>query len=157
MTKETLRISGIRKTMPVIKGVWSFEQRPGGWIVASRPRADGSHERRRISIWEARGRVAFSLGGSLGMGEIIEERSGVSAGAGGSDADLIAQFPGKVRKLLVKPGQEVKAGEPMLLVEAMKMEFAIKAPYDAKVSKIHVAEGQQLMPGDRFVDLEGKA
>ena len=50
-------------------------------------------------------------------------------GAGGEEhADLVAQFPGKVRKVLVAEGAQVAEGEPLVLVEAMKMEFAVKAP-----------------------------
>jgi biotin carboxyl carrier protein len=67
---------------------------------------------------------------------------------------LVAQFPGKVRKIMVQPGQEVQEGDALVMVEAMKMEFGVKAPRAGKIKTILVREGQQLSPGDRFVELE---
>ncbi len=84
----------------------------------------------------------------------IEKKSRGGASAAGSDADLVAQFPGKVRRILITEGTTVVEGEPLVLIEAMKMEFSVKAPFAGKVSKIRVSEGQQLSPGDRFLDLE---
>ena len=101
---------------------------------------------------EARGRLGASISGRLIFG-LIEEQAEEQA-AGGVDADLTAQFPGKVRKVLVAPGAEVAAGAPLLLVEAMKMEFTVKAPFSGRIRRILVTEGQQLSPGDRFFDIE---
>ena len=42
----------------------------------------------------------------------------------------------------------------MLLLEAMKMEFSVKAPFKGTIERILVKEGQQLSPGDRFLDLK---
>jgi propionyl-CoA carboxylase alpha chain len=44
----------------------------------------------------------------------------------------------------VREGQEVKAGEPLCMVEAMKMENVLRAERDATVAKIHVKEGESL-------------
>lgn len=150
---EAFRAYGSRSALPSATGRWKLSIRPGGWIVAERETPGGGQERRRIAIAEARGALGASLGGLLWQGEVLETREG-AGGDAGSETDLTAQFPGKVRKILVQAGQEVKAGEPLCLVEAMKMEFAIKAPFAGKVMKILVAEAQQLSPGDRLVDLE---
>ena len=48
----------------------------------------------------------------------------------------------------------MKAGEPVVLVEAMKMEFTIRAPFDGVVKQIRVKDGQPISPGDRFLDVE---
>ena len=115
--------------------------------------SDGRIERRKISLSETKGRISLAADGTLWPGEI---QSGRAAGGatGGSDADLVAQFPGKVRKILVQTGAIVQMGDPLVLVEAMKMEFAVKAPYSGTVTQIRVKEGQQLSPGDRFVEMK---
>jgi propionyl-CoA carboxylase alpha chain len=57
---------------------------------------------------------------------------------------LLCPMPGLVRSLQVIEGQEVKAGEPLCIVEAMKMENVLRAERDGTVSKIHAAEGDSL-------------
>jgi biotin carboxyl carrier protein len=155
MSGETFRVSGKKFAMPAAGEGWSFEPRPGGWVVASRARADGSVERKRVFLHEAKGKLSFSIDGRLYHGA-LEAKSRAGAAAGGSDQDLIAQFPGKVRKVLVSEGASVEEGVPLLLIEAMKMEFSVKAPFAGTIEKIRVKEGQQLGPGDRFLDLKPK-
>ncbi len=148
---EKFRISGKKQEFPstgLPRVKWTV--RPGGWLVGERE--DGS--RVRMMLHESRGQLGVAIGGRLYQGQVAADAHGGHGGAGGGDADLVAQFPGKVRKILVAPDAEVAEGMPLLLVEAMKMEFTIKAPFAGKVSKILVKEGQQLSPGDRFVELE---
>ncbi len=57
---------------------------------------------------------------------------------------LLCPMPGLVKAMLVKPGQEVKAGEALCMVEAMKMENVLRAERDVTVSKIHAVEGDSL-------------
>jgi 3-methylcrotonyl-CoA carboxylase alpha subunit len=73
------------------------------------------------------------------------------AAAGGS---LNAPMPGKVFKIVTKAGDTVKAGQTLLVLEAMKMEHAIKAPADGVVKKILFTEGQLVPAGALLVDLE---
>jgi len=51
-------------------------------------------------------------------------------------------MPGTVAKVFVKVGQHVKAGDTLVAVESMKMEYNIKATHDAVVSEVLVNEGQ---------------
>ena len=51
-------------------------------------------------------------------------------------------MPGKVIRVLVAEGQAVSAGEPLVVMEAMKMEHTMKAPADATVKGIHAKEGE---------------
>lgn len=67
----------------------------------------------------------------------------VKENAGGGNA-LHCPMPGLVRTLMVSEGQEVKAGEALCMVEAMKMENVLRALRDGKVKKICVAEGDSL-------------
>ncbi|MCB8823414.1 acetyl-CoA carboxylase biotin carboxylase subunit [Microvirga rosea] len=57
---------------------------------------------------------------------------------------LLCPMPGLVKVVSVKEGQEVKAGEPLCIVEAMKMENVLRAERDATVTKIHAKEGDSL-------------
>ncbi|MGK5082871.1 acetyl-CoA carboxylase biotin carboxyl carrier protein subunit [Bdellovibrionota bacterium FG-1] len=146
--KEYFKISGKRVEIPAA-GSWKFTPRPGGWVIAEAE----SGERRRFMMSEVRGKLSFALGGALFHGDIVRDARSSGGALAGSDADLVAQFPGKVRKILVTEGASVKEGEPLILVEAMKMEFSIKAPFSGKVTRILVKEAQQLAPGDRFLDM----
>ncbi len=149
---ESFRIGATRISLKELTaGGWTYEPRPGGWLVATRA-SDG--RRFRFQGIEAAGRLTLATGGRLYDGMIEQPKRG--GGSGGSDADLIAQFPGKVRKILVALGAVVEEGQNLLLVEAMKMEFTIRAPFAGTVTKIGVTEGQQLSQGMRFLDLEEK-
>jgi propionyl-CoA carboxylase alpha chain len=64
-------------------------------------------------------------------------------GSGGSNA-LLCPMPGLVKSIAVKSGQEVKAGEQLCIVEAMKMENVLSAERDATVKAILVKEGDSL-------------
>jgi biotin carboxyl carrier protein len=149
---EQWKVSGKRVSLPKAAGGWTFLPRPGPWLIAERRRDDGTVERRRIAVAQARGKLSAHVDGAEWFGD-VSSVSGRGAATGGSEADLTAQFPGKVRKLLVKAGEVVAEGQPLLMVEAMKMEFPVKAPFAGEVTQVHVAEGQQLAPGQKFLDL----
>ncbi len=152
MAKEKFRVSGKKLDIPVPSTEWRFEKRPGGWVIATRTHGSKT-ERKKLFIQDSKGKFSFSVDGFLYQGSIESESRAGSSG-GGSELDLNAQFPGKVRKILVAVGESLTEGAPMMLLEAMKMEFSVKAPYAGKVEKILVKEGQQLSPGDRLLDLK---
>ncbi len=59
-----------------------------------------------------------------------------------------AMLPGVVTKILVKEGDSVKAGETIMILEAMKMENEVKSPKDGVVKQILVKEGDRVEAGD---------
>ena len=65
-----------------------------------------------------------------------------------------APMPGKVVKILVKPGDRVKKGDTVAVVEAMKVETAVMAPQKGKVKEILVTRGDAVESGDLLVVLE---
>ena len=67
---------------------------------------------------------------------------------------LVAQMPGTVLKLTVEPGQEVKAGQVLLVLEAMKMENEIRSDRNGRVSRLLVEAGQQVQTGQGLVEFE---
>ena len=67
--------------------------------------------------------------------------------------DLKSIMPGVVIKLLVKEGDTVAKGQPLLILEAMKMQNEIGAPSDGRVQALHVREGQAVASGAKLVTL----
>jgi acetyl-CoA/propionyl-CoA carboxylase biotin carboxyl carrier protein len=75
-------------------------------------------------------------------------------GAGGGDGRVIAPMPGRVIEVRVGPGATVEPHQPLVVLEAMKMEQVVSAPYDARVGSIDVAVGEQVTTGTVLVTLE---
>ncbi|MFL5925851.1 MAG: acetyl/propionyl/methylcrotonyl-CoA carboxylase subunit alpha [Gaiellaceae bacterium] len=67
---------------------------------------------------------------------------------------ITAPMPGTVIKVNVHAGATVKAREPLVVLEAMKMETPLLAPFDATVSEVHVQEGDRVAAGAALVDLD---
>jgi biotin carboxyl carrier protein len=134
---------------PEVLKSWSFEKRPGGWIIATHVETG---ERQRFYYARAKQQFWAKIHGS----DFYGERAAVnrSGSANESASDFTAQFPGKVRKIMVADGQAVTENTPLLMIEAMKMEFAIKASNAGTVKKVLVTEGQQLTPGQKLLDFE---
>jgi biotin carboxyl carrier protein len=67
---------------------------------------------------------------------------------------ILAPMPGKVVRLMVLPNQAVKAGQGLLVVEAMKMQNELKSPKEGIVQRVLVAEGASVNAGDVLVVVE---
>jgi len=63
-------------------------------------------------------------------------------------------MPGNIWKVLVKEGEQVKEGQVLVILEAMKMENEIMAPADGVVATLHVSEGASVNGGDILVSLK---
>jgi acetyl/propionyl-CoA carboxylase alpha subunit len=94
-----------------------------------------------------------------GRSYYVEKQAG-SAVAGGAatsgERTLRAPMPGQVRQVLVENGQAVKAGETLVLLEAMKMEIRILSPGDGKVARVAVKQGQSVEKEQVLVQLEAE-
>jgi acetyl/propionyl-CoA carboxylase alpha subunit len=66
---------------------------------------------------------------------------------------VTAPMPGTVVRVLTAPGAQVDAREPLVVVEAMKMETPLLAPYAGTVAAVHVAEGDRVAGGAVLVEL----
>ena len=78
-------------------------------------------------------------------------KTGGSLGGGNS---LTSGMPGKIVNIFVKPGDEVAADTPLLIMEAMKMENEMLAPSDVKIKSVHVQEGQNVESGVTLITYE---
>ncbi|GAB3232828.1 biotin/lipoyl-binding protein [Algoriphagus aestuariicola] len=76
--------------------------------------------------------------------DLLLEQMGMSMNGSGSVKDIKAPMPGLILDLMVKPGDEVKKGDVVLILEAMKMENIIKSPGDGIVREIKVALKQSV-------------
>lgn len=85
---------------------------------------------------------------------LSEEREMQRAAQRHAGGGLEAPMPGKVIKLNVEPGQSVVRGEEILVIEAMKMENALRAPRDGRVKSVAARVGEMVSPGLVLVELE---
>mmetsp|Transcript_8407 Transcript_8407/g.13611 ORF Transcript_8407/g.13611 Transcript_8407/m.13611 type:complete len:175 (+) Transcript_8407:1-525(+) len=63
-------------------------------------------------------------------------------------------MPGQVEKMVVAKGDEVKAGDTLAVVGAMKMEVTVKAPHDGKIKKIVTGKGAKVIEGALMIEYE---
>jgi biotin carboxyl carrier protein len=84
--------------------------------------------------------------------EIQDPRAWQGRRHGGLEAEgrqqIVAPMPGKVIRLLVNSGDEVEAGQGLVVMEAMKMQNEIRSPKKGKVERLQVKEGQAVNAGD---------
>jgi len=82
-----------------------------------------------------------------------QKKDGAAAPASGPQR-VVAPMPGKVVRVLVKPGDDVKARQGLVVVEAMKMENELRAARDGRVRDVAVAEGQSVDAGSVLLIVE---
>ncbi len=75
-------------------------------------------------------------------------------GPGGGESAVTAPMPGTVIRVLVGEGDTVAARQPLLVLEAMKMETPLVSPYEAVVRRVHVSEGDRVAGGALLVELD---
>ena len=80
-----------------------------------------------------------------------------AAASNGGDGKVRAAMNGRVVALLVKPGEKVEAGQPVMTLEAMKMEHVHTAGIAGTIAAIDVAEGEQVTTGKIVVEIEAGA
>ncbi len=73
---------------------------------------------------------------------------------GTSGHDVRAPMPGVVTRVFVREGQDVAAGDPLYIVEAMKIETVIRAPAAGRVERIHTTPGTQIEGGAIVIEVK---
>lgn len=102
-----------------------------------------AHADARIAIWP--GHVTV-FDGAVGHNFKVSDPFAAAAEAGAGSGTLRAPMPGLVKVVRASSGDNVKKGAPLLILEAMKMEHTIAAPFDGEIAEI-VPEGAQVMDG----------
>lgn len=104
--------------------------------------------------------VSFSINGTYfettvkDEQELLLEKLGFQAGAAASEGSLKAPMPGKILELLISDGESVEEGQPVLILEAMKMENELKSPSNGVVSKLHIQQGDNVEKNQILIDIE---
>ncbi|WP_428422078.1 acetyl/propionyl/methylcrotonyl-CoA carboxylase subunit alpha [Methylibium sp.] len=113
---------------------------------------------RRIAL------AAYAIGESVAVfvpeGSALVREVDVLAHAGDAASEggrLTAPMPGKVVGFLAQPGERVKRGQPLAVMEAMKMEHTLSAPSDGIVKGLCFAAGEQVAEGEALLDFEAVA
>jgi biotin carboxyl carrier protein len=91
--------------------------------------------------------------------QVENERTRALAGSSGktkgvADKLITSPMPGRVLKVLVAEGDEIQAGKPLVVVEAMKMENELAATHDGKIKKVYVTAGTAVEGGAKLIELE---
>lgn len=81
----------------------------------------------------------------------INIKKGITASTDESTDELVAPFSCKVLKVLVTSGQKIFKGDPVVTVEAMKMEYSYTSPRDGVIEKVLIAPGVIVQEGTHFV------
>jgi acetyl/propionyl-CoA carboxylase alpha subunit len=84
----------------------------------------------------------------------VEATAGATDATGGGKGVVTAPMPGVVLRVLAAEGDRVEPRQPLVLLEAMKMETPLVSPYEAVVRRVHVAEGDRVAGGAVLVELE---
>ncbi len=84
--------------------------------------------------------------------DLLMEKMGMTASAANKVNTVKAPMPGLIIDMRVKPGDAVKAGDPLLILEAMKMENIIKAAGDGTVKLVKVKKGDSVEKGQVMIE-----
>jgi acetyl/propionyl-CoA carboxylase alpha subunit len=118
---------------------WHFAH--GGAGATARVAIDGDR-------WVGQGSGAYAGGG------IADPRVAVAAGGASAQGTVKAPMPGMVARVLVTVGQVVRAGDVLVVVEAMKMENEFKSRIAGVVRELHVSAGQAVAANAALVTVE---
>jgi 3-methylcrotonyl-CoA carboxylase alpha subunit len=140
------RISGFRLNAPSSLTVRMKADGKVYEAAADRERGDAR------SVVDGETAIVFLCGDVYEFHLDTGERSGGEAAAG--DGAILAPMPGKIVSVAAKAGASVKKGDPLLTLEAMKMEHALTAPFDGKLVELKAKAGDQVVEGAVLAKLE---
>ncbi len=149
-------------TVHFVEGGWRFDL-PGGSLSACRASLTGRSltaeiggERRTATVVQSGFDITVLHDGQVWRIK-LDDPSAKAADRDAGDGRLAAPMPGTVVQVLVKPGDAVTSGQPLIVVEAMKMEHTIKAPTDGTIAEIHYAVGDPVAEGADLLAFEATA
>jgi len=140
------------------------EPRDGGWIVSGGERAADGTWRVTLTAPDGTTRHADAVAAGPDVWTLIDgvvrvvprepraaaRRTSRAAHGGGLEAPM----PATVTRIVARVGQTVAPGDVLVLLEAMKMELAVKAPYAGTVTRIACEQGTLVQPGVPLVELQ---
>jgi propionyl-CoA carboxylase alpha chain len=109
--------------------------------------AGGIRRTYSVSRVTAAGRTSVYVDGPDGSSALTELPRFTDPSAAVSGGSLLAPMPGVVLRVLAEPGEAVTAGQPLIVLEAMKMEQTVAAPADGTITELRAAPGEQVDAG----------
>jgi biotin carboxyl carrier protein len=128
---------------------------PDGYLFLSRGRVFDC----RVEGWPESGKKIDVIVGTTGYAVTITDPKRLRSATPASPRDntaarIIASMPGKVVRVLVEVGAQVKAGDGIIVVEAMKMQNEMKSPKDGTVAALNIQTGATVNGGDVLAIIE---
>lgn len=148
--------AGVVVTLDGRESRWDLVATPGGgYSVLS---ADG-RQAEAVPRRSADGASTVRVGADVVPLELLDELTAKAQAVAGKGAfrgssDVKAAIPGRVLRVLVAPGDPVAHGQPLVVLEAMKMENDVRAPRDGVVHSVEVGAGQAVGTGQVLLRLE---
>jgi acetyl/propionyl-CoA carboxylase alpha subunit len=153
---EQARVEGVVTNLPFLRWLVAHpdvrEGRTTTAFLTEHPPLSAWPARRADEIWRRPWRLNLAPPPPHAAPDV--DAAAQEAAAHHGESRLTAPMPGTVIKVLVEPGATVKSRQPLLILEAMKMETPLVAPYDAVVRSVNVTEGQGVTGGTVLVELE---
>jgi biotin carboxyl carrier protein len=122
-----------------------------GMILIEFLDAGGTHQRVRLAGTRQGDKRQLWINGRHLPVERVRRRGSAGSAESGS---LAASIPAVVSQILVEPGDIVRAGDKLILLESMKMVIPIQAPYDGLVTRILCAAGDSVPANSPLVEIE---
>ena len=119
----------------------------GGWFLLR----EGTRQWRFAVAGPDEGRWVFVNGSAAqisGSRTVINRRASAHA-----DEGVMAPMPATVIAVTVSAGRQVKQGDTLVVLEAMKMELPLRAPRDGVIKAVHCAQGDLVQPGVSLMEL----
>ncbi len=128
-----LRLAGVTVTESAVTAVLNDERHNARWFLCGA----------QLHLWS----------GNTHQELLIDDPRTQEFTASAASGGLTTPLPGVVSAVTVQQGQAVTAGEVLMVIEAMKMEHSITAPYDGVVQTIHFARGDRVPEGSELLEL----
>jgi biotin carboxyl carrier protein len=140
---EVVHVNGISVPVDVAAGgrSWSLLIGTRSYDVAVSDGPQGT------TLVQVDGQTVSTTVAVVGRFGATAHRTRPAAERGDGPSEVVAPMPGRIVKVLVTRGDKVKARQPLVVVEAMKMENELRAPRDGVVADIRVGEGALVEPG----------
>ncbi len=113
------------------------------WEAGCTPLSDGSG-----------GYLVDVVGVTMAVGVVDPRRKALRLGSAHAGGLVATQMPGRVVRVMVAVGEAVKKGQPLIVVEAMKMENELKSPIDGTIGEIYVASGGTVESGAKLLRVD---
>jgi len=163
--RDTVRTVTVEAEGPRYRLTWA-ELRDGQEVQEThlvdllRPSPEAFHMLIDDESWEAgcvaspAGYLVDVVGVTTAVGVVDPRRKALQLGGANAGGLLVSQMPGRVVRVMVAVGDAVRKGQPLLVVEAMKMENELKSPIDGVVGDVYVAEGSAIESGAKLVRVD---